>query len=37
MADALVGLGGNVGDVRPALEEAIALFADGREVTLIAR
>src|SRR4051812_24649637 len=37
MADALVGFGGNVGEVRPALEEAIALFADGREVTLIAR
>ena len=37
MADALVGLGGNVGDVRPALAEAIALFADGGEVKLIAR
>ena len=37
MAESLLGLGGNVGDVRPALAEAIALFADGREVKLIAR
>jgi 2-amino-4-hydroxy-6-hydroxymethyldihydropteridine diphosphokinase len=37
MADALVGLGGNVGDVRATLEQAIAQFADGREVTLTAR
>ena len=34
MAEALLGLGGNVGDVRAALTEAIALFADGRDVTL---
>jgi 2-amino-4-hydroxy-6-hydroxymethyldihydropteridine diphosphokinase len=37
MADALVGLGGNVGDVRATLERAIVRFADGRDVTLIAR
>jgi 2-amino-4-hydroxy-6-hydroxymethyldihydropteridine diphosphokinase len=34
MAEALLGLGGNVGDVRAALTEAVALFADGRDVTL---
>ena len=34
MAEALLGLGGNVGDVRTALNEAVALFADGRDVTL---
>ena len=37
MAEALIGLGGNVGDVRAALNQAIALFADGAEVKLIAR
>jgi 2-amino-4-hydroxy-6-hydroxymethyldihydropteridine diphosphokinase len=37
MAQALLGLGGNVGDVRPTLDEAVALFADGREVKLLAR
>jgi 2-amino-4-hydroxy-6-hydroxymethyldihydropteridine diphosphokinase len=37
MAEALLGLGGNVGDVRATLSEAIALFADGKDVTLIAR
>ena len=37
MAQALLGLGGNVGEVRATLDEAVALFADGREVTLIAR
>ena len=34
MAEALLGLGGNVGDVRAALNEAVALFADGKDVTL---
>ncbi len=34
MAEALLGLGGNVGDVRAALSEAVALFADGKDVTL---
>jgi 2-amino-4-hydroxy-6-hydroxymethyldihydropteridine diphosphokinase len=37
MAEALLGLGGNVGNVRATLNEAIALFADGRDVTLTAR
>ncbi len=37
MAEALLGLGGNVGDVRATLSEAIALFADGADVELIAR
>ena len=37
MADALVGLGGNVGDVRATLAQAIARFADGKDVTLTAR
>lgn len=37
MAQALLGLGGNVGDVRATLDEAVALFADGRDVTLLAR
>jgi 2-amino-4-hydroxy-6-hydroxymethyldihydropteridine diphosphokinase len=37
MAEALLGLGGNVGDVRATLSEAIALFADGADVKLIAR
>src|SRR5947209_16956732 len=37
MAEALLGLGGNVDDVRATLEEAIALFADGAAVKLIAR
>jgi 2-amino-4-hydroxy-6-hydroxymethyldihydropteridine diphosphokinase len=34
VAEALLGLGGNVGDVRAALNEAVALFADGKDVTL---
>ena len=37
MADALIGLGGNVGDVRAALAQAIARFADGMDVRLTAR
>jgi 2-amino-4-hydroxy-6-hydroxymethyldihydropteridine diphosphokinase len=37
MAEALLGLGGNVGDVRTMLNEAIALFADGKDVKLRAR
>ena len=37
MAEALLGLGGNVGDVRSTLTEAIALFADGKDVTLSLR
>lgn len=37
MAEALLGLGGNVGDVRATLDEAVRRFADGTAVTLIAR
>jgi 2-amino-4-hydroxy-6-hydroxymethyldihydropteridine diphosphokinase len=37
VADALVGLGGNVGDVRATLDEAVRRFADGLDVKLIAR
>ena len=37
MADALLGFGGNVGDVRATLKEAVALFADGKGVILRAR
>jgi len=37
MAEALLGFGGNVGDVRAALNEAVTLFADGKEVTLRAQ
>jgi len=37
MTEALLGLGGNVGDVRATLDEAVALFADGAQVTLLAR
>jgi 2-amino-4-hydroxy-6-hydroxymethyldihydropteridine diphosphokinase len=37
MAEALLGLGGNVGDVRVTLDAAVALFADGRDVMLKAR
>ena len=37
MAEALLGLGGNVGDVQATLNEAIALFADGKDVMLTAR
>jgi 2-amino-4-hydroxy-6-hydroxymethyldihydropteridine diphosphokinase len=37
MTEALLGLGGNVGDVRATLDEAVALFADGTQVKLLAR
>src|SRR5215813_12876617 len=37
MADALVALGGNVGDVRATLHRAIAALCDGEEVRLSAR
>ena len=37
MADALIGLGGNVGDARSALEEAVGRFCDGDAVKLVAR
>jgi 2-amino-4-hydroxy-6-hydroxymethyldihydropteridine diphosphokinase len=37
VAQALLGLGGNVGDVRATLDEAVRRFADGVAVKLIAR
>jgi 2-amino-4-hydroxy-6-hydroxymethyldihydropteridine diphosphokinase len=37
MAEALVALGGNVGDVRSTLDRAVAMMCDGRKVRLIAR
>ena len=37
MADALLALGGNVGDVRQTLDRAIADFCDGTQVVLSAR
>jgi 2-amino-4-hydroxy-6-hydroxymethyldihydropteridine diphosphokinase len=35
--EVLIGLGGNVGNARATLDRAVAMFCDGREVTLIAR
>jgi len=37
MAEAFVGLGGNVGDVRATFARAIELFCDGEQVRLAAR
>jgi 2-amino-4-hydroxy-6-hydroxymethyldihydropteridine diphosphokinase len=37
MAEALIGLGGNVGDVRATFDRAIAALCRGREVRLLAR
>ena len=37
MADALIALGGNVGDARATLAKAIGLLCDGKDVRLIAR
>jgi len=37
MADALLALGGNVGDARATLDRAVALLCDGTTVRLIAR
>jgi len=37
MANALIALGGNLGDVRDTLDRAIARFCDGKAVQLIAR
>ena len=34
MHEALLGFGGNVGDVRANLNEAVALLADGKDVVL---
>jgi len=37
MAEALLGLGGNLGDVRTTLGRAVTALCDGREVKLVAR
>jgi 2-amino-4-hydroxy-6-hydroxymethyldihydropteridine diphosphokinase len=37
MAEALVGLGGNIGDVRTTLDRAVAAFCDGGAVRLLAQ
>jgi 2-amino-4-hydroxy-6-hydroxymethyldihydropteridine diphosphokinase len=37
MAEALIALGGNIGDVRATLDRAVALLCDGEAVKLIAR
>jgi 2-amino-4-hydroxy-6-hydroxymethyldihydropteridine diphosphokinase len=37
MAEALIALGGNVGDARATLDRAVAMFCDGDAVRLLAR
>ena len=37
MAEALIGLGGNVGDVRATLDRAVTMFCDGKIVRQLAR
>src|SRR6516164_7289003 len=37
MVEALLGLGGNLGDVQSTLDQAVAVFCDGRDVRLLAR
>jgi 2-amino-4-hydroxy-6-hydroxymethyldihydropteridine diphosphokinase len=37
MVEALLGLGGNVGDVQSTLDQAIAVLCDGHDVRLLAR
>ncbi len=37
LAEALIALGGNVGDVRRTFDQAIAMLCDGHEVQLLAR
>jgi len=37
VAEAFVGFGGNLGDVRNTLDRAIAAFCDGEDVRLLAR
>jgi 2-amino-4-hydroxy-6-hydroxymethyldihydropteridine diphosphokinase len=37
MAEALIALGGNIGDVRATLDRAVALLCDGETVKLLAR
>jgi 2-amino-4-hydroxy-6-hydroxymethyldihydropteridine diphosphokinase len=37
MSDALIGMGGNVGDVRATLDRAVVALCDGGDVRLLAR
>jgi len=37
MVEALLGLGGNVGDVQSTLDRAVAVLCDGHDVRLVAR
>jgi 2-amino-4-hydroxy-6-hydroxymethyldihydropteridine diphosphokinase len=37
VAEALIALGGNVGDARATLDQAVKLFCDGADVRLLAR
>jgi len=37
MVDVLLGLGGNIGDVRTTLDRAVAAFCDGTDVRLLAQ
>jgi 2-amino-4-hydroxy-6-hydroxymethyldihydropteridine diphosphokinase len=37
MVEALLGLGGNVGDVQSTLDQAVAVLCDGQDVRLLAR
>jgi 2-amino-4-hydroxy-6-hydroxymethyldihydropteridine diphosphokinase len=37
MVEALLGLGGNLGDVQSTLDRAVAVFCDGHDVRLVAR
>jgi 2-amino-4-hydroxy-6-hydroxymethyldihydropteridine diphosphokinase len=37
MVEALLGLGGNLGDVQSTLDQAVAVFCDGQDVRLVAR
>jgi 2-amino-4-hydroxy-6-hydroxymethyldihydropteridine diphosphokinase len=37
MVEALLGLGGNVGDVQSTLDQAVAVLCDGHDVRLVAR
>jgi 2-amino-4-hydroxy-6-hydroxymethyldihydropteridine diphosphokinase len=37
MAEALIGMGGNIGDVRATLDRAVTLFCNGQEARLVKR
>ena len=37
MVEALLGLGGNLGDVQATFDQAVAVFCDGHDVRLVAR